>query len=148
MDDTTKHDHTGHETTDISVGAVSRSGLVLAGGVVIVMMLMWFLFDVYGAQVRASQEGPQPSTLDNPQVMPPEPRLQALPRVEWSEYKVRQKALVEGYQWIDQQQGMVRIPVDRALEIVAREGLPKTPENWLEIQAQAQQQAAQGGATR
>jgi hypothetical protein len=35
-----------------------------------------------------------------------------------------QRAHLEGYAWVDQPRGVARIPLDRAMEITARNGLP------------------------
>jgi hypothetical protein len=32
--------------------------------------------------------------------------------------------LLEGYQWVDEQAGVVRIPIERAMELLAERGLP------------------------
>jgi hypothetical protein len=39
----------------------------------------------------------------------------------------RENLLLNNYTWVDQSRGMVRIPVERAMEIVAEKGLPVAP---------------------
>ena len=39
----------------------------------------------------------------------------------------REDLLLNNYSWIDQSQGKVRIPIERAMEIIAQEGLPVAP---------------------
>ncbi len=39
--------------------------------------------------------------------------------------RAEERALVENYAWVDQKAGIARIPVGRALEILAERGLPK-----------------------
>jgi hypothetical protein len=41
--------------------------------------------------------------------------------------RAREQALLTGYEWIDRDEGVARIPIGRAMEIVAQE-LPRTPE--------------------
>mgnify|MGYP003497489033 CR=1 FL=1 len=38
--------------------------------------------------------------------------------------RAAEEKLLKGYGWVDPDKGIVRIPVDRALEIVAQKGLP------------------------
>jgi hypothetical protein len=39
-------------------------------------------------------------------------------------YRDEQKALVESYGWVDEPLGIVRIPIDRAIDLVAAQQLP------------------------
>jgi hypothetical protein len=39
----------------------------------------------------------------------------------------RENILLDNYTWVDQSKGMVRIPIDRAMEIIAQKGLPVAP---------------------
>jgi hypothetical protein len=52
----------------------------------------------------------------------PEPRLQSDPAGELRELQAQQRQQLEGYAWIDREHGLVRIPVARAMEILARRG--------------------------
>jgi hypothetical protein len=108
---------------DVNVRAVTRFGLGLAGGIIIVAFLMWFLFDRFSA--TAERRSPQPEKMEasNPQKEPPEPRLQPNPPMELKEFRAGEDAILNNYAWIDPDKGIVRIPVDRAMELVAKEGL-------------------------
>ena len=39
----------------------------------------------------------------------------------------REDLLLENYSWVDQSQGKVRIPIERAMELIAQRGLPVAP---------------------
>jgi hypothetical protein len=39
----------------------------------------------------------------------------------------REDLLLDHYSWVDQSQGKVRIPIERAMELIARQGLPVAP---------------------
>ena len=54
----------------------------------------------------------------------PEPRLQVEPRQDLEALQVRDRRILEGYGWVDRSRGIVRIPVEEALEQVAAQGLP------------------------
>jgi hypothetical protein len=108
---------------DVNVRAVTKFGLGLAGGVIFVSFLMWFLFDQFAA--RAVRQSPKPEQMQasNPQKEPPEPRLQKDPPMELKEFRAGEEVILNNYGWIDPEKGIVRIPVSRAMELVAKEGL-------------------------
>jgi hypothetical protein len=60
------------------------------------------------------------------EALPPaaEPRLQADPPRDLREHRRREEALLSTAGWVDREAGVVRIPVERAMELVAERGLP------------------------
>ena len=44
----------------------------------------------------------------------------------------REDILLDNYTWVDQSKGKVRIPIERAIEIIAQRGLPVAPEAQTE----------------
>jgi hypothetical protein len=108
---------------DVNVRAVTKFGLGLTGGIVLVAFLMWFLFDRFAA--RELRRSPQPERMEasNPQKVPPEPRLQPSPPMDLKEFRAGEEAILNNYGWVDPEKGIVRIPVSRAMELVAKEGL-------------------------
>lgn len=114
---------TGHEHSDVDVRAVTGFGVGLVLGVIAAGFLMWFLFDQFAN--REERRGTKPQTMEaaNPQKEPPEPRLQAKPRLDLSEFRATEDAKVKSYGWIDPEKGVVRIPISRAMDLVAKEGL-------------------------
>jgi hypothetical protein len=56
--------------------------------------------------------------------VPPEPRLQSNPTIDMARWREIEQNAVSTYGWIDSQAGRLRLPVDRAMELVASEGLP------------------------
>ena len=57
-------------------------------------------------------------------MIPPGPLLQVQPHQELQDYCAAQQQDVNTYGWVDQQSGVVRIPVERAMELILAEGLP------------------------
>lgn len=112
---------------DVDIRAVSKFGIGLTLGVIFAAFLMWFLFDRFAAR---EQRGPQPERMEaeNPQKEPPEPRLQANPPMDLKKFREGEEAILNGYAWIDPDKGVVRIPVARAMELLAQEGLPSRKE--------------------
>ena len=56
--------------------------------------------------------------------LPPLPRLQTTPAVDLRTYHEGEAQVLGSYAWVDKQQGVVRIPIARAIDLVAERGLP------------------------
>lgn len=69
------------------------------------------------------------------------PKLQIQPRVEWQQYHAAEERRLNTYGWIDRTHNIVRIPIDSAIDLVVRDGLPRwgatnPPTSPLELQRQ------------
>jgi hypothetical protein len=60
----------------------------------------------------------------NVRPLPPPPRLQATPFADIEQYQRSQHQILNSYGWVDRQQGIVRIPIDRAMQLLLQRGLP------------------------
>jgi hypothetical protein len=108
------------EQTDVNSRGVVIFLISLLGSLVLVLALMWGLWRVL-AWMRAS-EGPFPE----PQAsqLPPAPRIQANPPLDLWRLRAHEDAVLSTYGWADQQAGAVRIPIGRAMDLLAQRGLP------------------------
>ena len=116
--------HGAHETRDINVSVVTKfvAGVVIM--TVATMVLFWLTFDTVAGLI-APKTGERPAMADsNPLKRPPEPRLQSTPVPDLQRLRQGEEAIFDHYGWVDPDKGIVRIPVQRALELVAKEGLP------------------------
>lgn len=52
---------------------------------------------------------------------PAEPRLQSNPPADMRTFRAQEDAALHSYGWVDQSAGVVRIPIERAMKIVAEE---------------------------
>ena len=66
----------------------------------------------------------QPIRRKLPPAAPPSPRLQLAPPADLQTFRAREEAELNSYGWINRTAGVVRIPIDRAMELVLQEGLP------------------------
>jgi len=113
-----------HDDRDLNVSAVSKFGVGISAGVIAVALLMWLLFDRFAARETSLSPQPERMVSSNPQKEPPEPRLQSKPVMDLKEFRAAEDAILTSYGWVDPDKGVVRIPVERAMELVAKEGLP------------------------
>jgi hypothetical protein len=70
-----------------------------------------------------------PSTAIAPQngAPSPEPRLQVDEVRDLGRLHEHEDSILNSYGWVDQKAGIVRIPIERAMDIVAQRGLPAPP---------------------
>jgi hypothetical protein len=54
----------------------------------------------------------------------PEPRLEENERTELRSYEDEEQQRLATYDWVDKDKGIVRIPIDRAMELTVQRGLP------------------------
>lgn len=52
----------------------------------------------------------------------PEPTLQKAPQGDLDRYEQKQRDALSGYDWIDRSAGIVRIPIEEAMRIIAKKG--------------------------
>jgi hypothetical protein len=102
----------GHEPIEANVRAVYITGAVMAAVVAASFLLMLGLLGLFSETtggVPASQfTTPNPGSLLAQQ-------LQQL--------RAKERELLEEYRWVNQDAGIARIPIERAMEIVAEQGL-------------------------
>jgi len=56
--------------------------------------------------------------------LPPEPRLQVSPPIDLIRLRDVEDVTLNNYAWMDQDTGRVRIPIQRAMDLLAERGLP------------------------
>ncbi len=112
---------------DLNVKGILWSAAYLAGGVLVVCLLMYWLFlGLRKLENRADPPAPPLAEERREQPLPPEPRLQASPDQDMAELRAREDRALHQPAWIDQQAGTVRLPIDLAMDVIARRGLPAT----------------------
>jgi len=130
-----------YERSEENVKAVSSFGIGLAIGIIFVVFAMWALFTWFYNQADRSNPALTPvlKTETAPR-LPPEPRLQATPRLDIQALREGEDAILgtngeenkkKAYAWIDPERGITRIPIDDAINIVASKGLPSKPSTDL-----------------
>ena len=113
-----------HEESDVNVGAIIRFGVGLLVVAAVVHLLLWWLLGAYERQHERAQTQVFPLAAGQQDRLPPLPRLQDNPQQELQELRAKQKALLEGYGWVDRDAGVVRIPIEDAMKMVVERGLP------------------------
>ena len=119
----------GHEERDVNVIAVTRFGIGLSLILVVSLFAVWGLFTLFKNREAKEPAGAPPAAWmgANAHRLPPEPRLEEHPAAELQDVRSAEEQILNGYGWIDRDKGVVRIPIDRAMDILAQRGLPARP---------------------
>ncbi len=110
-----------HEVRDVHIRGVVIFGIVLSVSLGVTLLLMGKIFHYFEA---TQSLGPPASPFANTRAVPPQPRLQTEPRLELRELRAAQGRVLGSYGWVDATTGVVRIPIDRAMDLLAQRGLP------------------------
>jgi hypothetical protein len=58
----------------------------------------------------------------------PQPRLETDETTEINNFRMQEEQTLNSYGWVDQQAGVTRIPIDRAMVLLTQRGLPTRPQ--------------------
>jgi hypothetical protein len=128
----------GYERRDIGVAGV----LYFLGGLALALMIVYFVVDGlyhYLENRFETQQAPVNPLVTNAPAdtrrLPtdykdylkhnfPSPQLEIDERGQLDKLRIDEAEALSTYDWIDQKAGTVRIPIDRAMDLIAQRGLP------------------------
>lgn len=113
---------------------INSRALFLIGAVIIGAAVLIFVFVAVALNFLATRRAPAPIQGLNPLPtgaapaptvqLPPNPRLEVNEPVELQDVRSEWERELNTYGWIDKQHGRVRIPIDRAEEMLVQKGMP------------------------
>jgi hypothetical protein len=111
------------ERTDAEAPAVVR---VLLGLLLVTALVAAGLVYLTKGLVSLERAGDPPRAPlgQEPGRVPPEPRLQTEPFADIHRQRDEERRLLSSYGWVDERTGVVRIPIERAKELLVEKGLP------------------------
>jgi hypothetical protein len=122
----THHDNSGvqHEGSDVNVRGILIFGLGLFVTAAAIHLLVWLLFLYFAGREATRGATDYPLAADQQARVPPEPRLQTNPREDLRLMREQEDAILKSYGWVDRPAGVVRIPIEEAMKLTVRRGLP------------------------
>ncbi|MBI2504085.1 MAG: hypothetical protein HYW07_12735 [Candidatus Latescibacteria bacterium] len=111
--------HPGYEVTDVHPSSLAKTAAMLGGLVffsIVAMVVLYKVFDYY--QPRADK--PRHPLADSRYVSSA-PKLQPDPPALKEELRTVENQVLTTYDWTDKEKGLVRIPIERAIELVAQQ---------------------------
>jgi len=110
----------GYEVQDAPVGTIVRFAFgISVATIVVCIALAWLLRGLI-----AIHDPGQRNPLAPAQQIPPEPRVEVQPWHQLERMRTREDEILRSYGWVDKEKGVVRIPIERAMDLVAERGLP------------------------
>jgi len=152
----------GHEESRVQVAGVTWFIIILSIAVVFIGWLMVALINSFeGREIKSELESrPSPFAAERAKI-PPEPRLQLAPNSEeqidkrippdlktqhplqeMKDLRSQWEKQLTTYGWVDEQSGVVRIPIDDAKRLLLQRGLPTRSERKPEVASSSQKQNA------
>jgi mono/diheme cytochrome c family protein len=119
-----------YEASFLNLWTVILTGAGILVIIVLVLILAGALYGVFG--LRGAPVDPFAPVVDADLIHPEVQRRIDAPE-EMLALRATQTARLESYQWINQEAGIVRIPIQSAMEIVAARGLPDFPDRISDI---------------
>lgn len=132
----------GAESSTLNVGPIVWFLVSLAVSTAITFVLMTGLLGVFESRVRKQEGKPSPLANERERIAP-EPRVQLAPSrieqvegkegpdfqhddplVEMARIRREESEKLNGYSWVDEKNGVVRIPIDEAKKLLLKRGLP------------------------
>lgn len=111
----------GHENSDASVRMVVVVLAFLAAGAAVVFFIVFGIFS-YLANHPLSTAAPNPMAETATQQFPPAPRLQVHPTIELQDLRSQEDKILSTYGWTNKNAGIVRVPIDRAMDLALQRG--------------------------
>jgi hypothetical protein len=113
-----------YEHRDADASSLLKFGLGLVIILILVLFSMKWMFSYFA---KSQPLGPPASPFENVRVLPPQPRLQVKSGADLRSYCGDQMQKLNTYGWVDAENGVVRIPIDRAIDATIEHGLPARP---------------------
>lgn len=125
----------GYERQDIGAAGVLYFLLGLAVAGLLVYFIVDGLYHYLDKRSEADQSPVNPLVTntptdtrhipkDYPQSAFPNPKLEEDERGQLNRIRLNEEETLSTYDWIDKNAGTVRIPIDRAMDLIAQRGLP------------------------
>jgi hypothetical protein len=103
-----------HEKTDMDPRWVLYFAITLVIAAVLIHAGLWWMFHRFEEE-QARREA-RPILVDVP-VANPGPQLQINPQADLQDLRRQEDQILSTYGWIDRDKGLVRIPIDRAMQL-------------------------------
>ena len=114
----------GHELTDAEAGPILRFLVFLAVLTIVTMGVIALFYNFLERREAAEKTAVYPLAVGQARPLSPPPRLQNYPFRDVRDLRREEERLLTTYEWVDKNAGTVRLPIARAIDVVAALGLP------------------------
>lgn len=116
--------NTGYERSDAGLKPLL---LFAAGLALLIAISLWAMAALESGFERSHRDENSAHPLAELRFAPDAPQLQVFPALELADQQLYEHELLDEYSWISREDGVVRIPIERAMALIAERGLPERP---------------------
>jgi hypothetical protein len=145
----TPPNNAGFEHQDLQVSGILYFLLSLVVATVLTALFMVGIYKFLDKRERANQSPVSPLIANAPkpelntraeyehyaEKAFPNPRLETDERNQLNQIRTREDGLLDSYGWVDEQAGTVRIPIERAMDLLVQRGLPVRSQGASDVAA-------------
>jgi hypothetical protein len=106
---------------DIAARTLSIVAASIIAVVILSALIAWGLVNLFGGRGPEGDRAAMAAAF-------PTPRLDVRPTQDLREYQAQEKAKVSQYRWIDRTAGVVQIPIEQAMTVLAGQPVRKSGE--------------------
>jgi hypothetical protein len=143
MSDDTQHGnlagHGSFEHQDLSPRSILYFLLILGLATIFCIFLLRGVYEFLDKREHALQPPVNPLITNvpedtrhvapgYPQTVFPDPKLEEDERTQLNGIRMAEERTLYSYGWVNEQQGVVHIPIDRAMDLLVQKGLPVQPQ--------------------
>jgi hypothetical protein len=112
-----------HERKDVDVPSLLTIAFLLFFSCMIIFLVVWGMMNYFKLHEPARTVGQANLPVTSSEEFP-KPRLQIKGAVDLANLRAAEEADLDSYGWIDRNSGTVRIPIDRAMQLLLERDLP------------------------
>jgi hypothetical protein len=112
-----------HERKDVDVLSLITIACLLFLSCMVIFVVVWGMMHYFKFHEPAKTAGQTNLPITTVQEFP-KPRLQIRPAEDLAKLRAAEDADLNSYGWVNRESGTVRIPVDRAMQLLLERGLP------------------------
>jgi hypothetical protein len=131
-----------HERSDIDAKLIGQIALGVIAAAVLIHLGLWGLQETFMTRQGTAGMGPAALASYNPELnawnyaasvppppmnqLPPPPRLQGAPARDLVALRAREDQVLTHYRVLDSKNGIISLPIDRAMTLLTQRGWPST----------------------
>jgi hypothetical protein len=118
-----------HEKRDVNVWVITRFGIGLVLTTIASLFIVLAVFHYLQVGENALPP-PQPTGVNvDARRLPPEPRLLTNEPENLQEVRTAEDQILNNFSWADEKHTVVKLPIDRAVDLLVQRGLPSRAQN-------------------
>jgi hypothetical protein len=118
-----------HEKYEVGIRGIFLFGLGLIVMAVVVHVGLAGVMELFAREKKRESAATLPILFANETGLYPAPKLQENPAADVVKMHADEAIVLSGYGWVDPKADIARIPIDRAMDLLAAQGLPTREPN-------------------